>query len=131
MALLMLNYFDRQTLSILKPIMKDELAFDDEAYSLLTFAFMLPYIVMYVVSGRLIDRFGTRLCMTLFAVGWSIANIASGLSHSFSHLAASRVLMGADRKSVVWGERVSVGVDLGGRGIIKKKTQNHQRCKQN
>src|SRR3546814_4524038 len=56
---------------------------------------MLPYIVMYVVSGRLIDRFGTRICMTLFAVGWSIANIASGLSHSFSHLAASRVLMGA------------------------------------
>src|SRR3546814_11174255 len=26
-----------------------------------------------------------------------------------------------DRKSVVWGESVSVCVDLGGRGIIKKK----------
>src|SRR3546814_14078731 len=33
--------------------------------------------------------------MTLFGVGWAIANIASGRSHSFSHLAASRVLMGA------------------------------------
>ncbi len=95
MALLVLNYFDRQTVSILKPIMKVELAFDDEAYSLLTFAFMLPYIVMYIVSGRLIDRFGTRVCMTLFAIGWSVANIASGLSHSFGHLVASRVLMGA------------------------------------
>ncbi|WP_176141655.1 MFS transporter [Sphingopyxis flava] len=95
MALLVLNYFDRQTLSILKPVMKAQLAFDDEAYSLLTFAFMLPYIVMYVVSGRLIDRVGTRVCMTVFAIGWSVANIASGLSHSFGHLAASRVLMGA------------------------------------
>lgn len=95
MALLVLNYFDRQTLAILKPVMKMQLAFDDEAYSLLTFAFMLPYIVMYVVSGRLIDRVGTRACMTVFAVGWSVANIASGLSHSFGHLAASRVLMGA------------------------------------
>jgi ACS family hexuronate transporter-like MFS transporter len=95
MALLVLNYFDRQTLAILKPIMKTQLSFDDEAYSLLTFAFMLPYIVMYVVSGRLIDRVGTRVCMTLFAIGWSIANIASGLSHTFGHLAASRVLMGA------------------------------------
>lgn len=95
MALLVLNYFDRQTLAILKPVMKTQLAFDDEAYSLLTFAFMLPYIVMYVVSGRLIDRVGTRVCMTVFAIGWSIANIASGLSHSFGHLAASRVLMGA------------------------------------
>src|SRR3546814_18909779 len=27
----------------------------------------------------------------------------------------------ADRKSVVWGKRVSVSVDLGGRRIIKKK----------
>ena len=95
MALLVLNYFDRQTLAILKPVMKTQLAFDDEAYSLLTFAFMLPYIVMYVVSGRLIDRVGTRVCMTVFAIGWSVANIASGLSPSFGHLAASRVLMGA------------------------------------
>ena len=95
MALLVLNYFDRQTLSILKPIVQTELTFDDEAYSLLTFAFMLPYIVMYIVSGWLIDRVGTRVCMTLFAIGWSVANIASGLSHSFGHLVASRVLMGA------------------------------------
>src|SRR3546814_13866894 len=28
-----------------------------------------------------------------------------------------------DRKSAVWGKSVSVGVDLGGRRIIKKKTQ--------
>src|SRR3546814_16848534 len=33
--------------------------------------------------------------MTVFAIGWSVANIASGLSHSFGHLAASRALMGA------------------------------------
>lgn len=100
MTLLVLNYFDRQTLSILKPVVKTALDFDDEAYSLLTFAFMLPYIVMYVVSGRLIDRFGTRISMTVFAIGWSIANIASGLSHSFGHLAASRALLGAAEPGV-------------------------------
>ena len=100
MSLVVLNYFDRQTLSILKPIVKGELKFNDNAYSLLTFFFMLPYIVMYVVSGRLIERFGTRICMTVFAIGWSIANIASGLSHSFSHLAASRALLGTAEPGV-------------------------------
>src|SRR3546814_18907079 len=30
----------------------------------------------------------------------------------------------SDRKSVVWGQRVSVRVDLGGGGIIKEKTKN-------
>src|SRR3546814_19456270 len=35
----------------------------------------------------------------------------------------------ADRKSVVKGKRVSVGVDLGGRRIIqKKKTLPHKEC---
>src|SRR3546814_19460384 len=29
-----------------------------------------------------------------------------------------------DRKSVVWGKSVSVSVDLGGRGILKKKKQS-------
>src|SRR3546814_16141551 len=34
---------------------------------------------------------------------------------------------GADRKSVVWGQRVSVGVDLGGRRDLKKKNkQKHE-----
>src|SRR3546814_11997649 len=32
-----------------------------------------------------------------------------------------------DRKSGVWGKSVSVRVDLGGRRIIKKKTQAHSR----
>src|SRR3546814_14605589 len=31
-----------------------------------------------------------------------------------------------DRKSVVWGKRVSVRVDLGGRRLIKKKIQINQ-----
>lgn len=100
MSLVMLNYFDRQTLSILKTVLKGELHFDDTAYSLLTFAFMLPYIVMYVVSGRVVERFGTRISMAIFAIGWSIANIASGLSHTFSQLAASRALLGVSEPAV-------------------------------
>ncbi len=100
MSLIVLNYFDRQTLSILKPIVKIELSFDDHAYSLLTFAFMLPYILMYVLSGRIVERFGTRISMTVFAIGWSVANIFSGLSHTFSQLAASRALLGISEPGV-------------------------------
>src|SRR3546814_12664050 len=54
-----------------------------------------------------------------------------GRSHDFSNKAGvvhSEVMLpeGAnggwrDRKSVVWGKSVSVGVDLGGGGIFKKK----------
>src|SRR3546814_12790725 len=36
------------------------------------------------------------------------------------------VIGGRDRKSVVWGKRVSVRVELGGGGIIKQKTKNKE-----
>src|SRR5690606_15026609 len=55
----LLNYLDRQTLSILKATLKLEFALTDTHYSWLVGAFMAPYIVFYVVSGRLVDRFGT------------------------------------------------------------------------
>src|SRR3546814_14686206 len=39
------------------------------------------------------------------------------------------IAMGIDRKSVVWGKSVSVRVDLGGRGIIKKTREWDERVR--
>lgn len=91
----LLNYLDRQTLSILKATLKGELALTDTHYSWLVTAFMAPYILFYVVSGRLVDRFGTRISLSLFAAVWSLANILSGLAQGFGQLAAARALLGA------------------------------------
>ncbi|HEU5080158.1 MAG TPA: MFS transporter [Opitutaceae bacterium] len=91
----LLNYLDRQTLSILKATLKTELALDDVHYSWLVTAFMGPYIVFYVVSGRLIDRFGTRAGLSAFTALWSLANIASGLAGNFWQLAGARAVLGA------------------------------------
>ena len=70
----LLNYLDRQTLSILKATIKGELGLTDTHYSYLVTAFMAPYILFYVISGRLVDRFGTRVSLTVFTVVWSAAN---------------------------------------------------------
>lgn len=91
----LLNYLDRQTLSILKATLKIELGLTDVHYSWLLTAFMVPYVIFYILSGRLVDRFGTRISMTVFAAVWSIANIFSGLAQNFGQLAASRALLGA------------------------------------
>jgi MFS transporter, ACS family, hexuronate transporter len=91
----LLNYLDRQTLSILKATLKLELTLTDIHYSWLVTAFMGPYIVFYIVSGRLVDRFGTRISLSLFAAVWSCANILSGLAQGFGQLAAARALLGA------------------------------------
>ena len=91
----LLNYLDRQTLSILKATLKLEFSLTDTHYSWLVGAFMTPYIVFYVVSGRLVDRFGTRASLSVFAAAWSLANILSGLAQNFGQLAGARALLGA------------------------------------
>jgi len=91
----LLNYLDRQTLSILKATLKGELGLTDTHYSWLVTAFMAPYIVFYILSGRLVDRFGTRISLALFTATWSFANILSGLASGFGQLAAARALLGA------------------------------------
>ncbi len=91
----LLNYLDRQTLSILKATLKGEFALTDTHYSWLVTAFMAPYILFYVISGRLVDRFGTRVSLSAFAAVWSVANIFSGLAQNFAQLAGARALLGA------------------------------------
>lgn len=91
----LLNYLDRQTLSILKATLKEAFVLTDTHYSWLVAAFMAPYILFYVISGRLVDRFGTRIGLSAFAAVWSLANILSGLAHNFGQLAAARALLGA------------------------------------
>lgn len=91
----LLNYLDRQTLSILKATLKDEFSLTDTHYSYLVTAFMAPYIFFYIVSGRLVDRFGTRASLAVFTAMWSFANILSGLAQNFGQLAGARALLGA------------------------------------
>ncbi|WP_176473084.1 MFS transporter [Sphingomonas lenta] len=90
-----LNYLDRQTLSILKATLKSVFDFDDSGYSTLIAAFMVPYIIMYVVGGRIVDRFGSRLSMTVFIASWSVANALGGLAQSLGQLGGARALLGA------------------------------------
>jgi len=89
-----LNYFDRQTLSILKPTIKGEFGLDDSGYSLLVTAFMVPYVIMYALGGRLSDRWGSRTAMALFVGFWSAATMLIGWVRNFAQLGACRFGLG-------------------------------------
>ncbi len=111
----LLNYFDRQTLSILKATLKIEIGLTDTHYSYIVTAFMLPYIAMYIVSGRLVDRFGSRGPMALFITVWSAATALCGAAQNLWQLGAARMLLGAGepgafpagmRAQVKWFPRV-------------------------
>ncbi len=89
-----LNYLDRQTLSVLAQTIQDELHISTMEYADITFAFLIAYTVMYVVSGRLVDWLGTRRSFTIFVTGWSIANILHAFARTAGHFIACRALLG-------------------------------------
>jgi ACS family hexuronate transporter-like MFS transporter len=93
-AAIMLNYVDRQILSILKPTLKAEFGFDDRGYALLINVFTIAYAVMYPVAGWLVDRFGARLVMLGGTVVWSVACLGAGISSRIGSFAFFRGLLG-------------------------------------
>jgi MFS transporter, ACS family, hexuronate transporter len=89
-----LNYLDRQTLSILARTIQHDLHINDAGYAQVVLAFQLTYAVMYLLSGRILDAIGTRLGMFCFVLWWSIANMLTGLANGIVSLAFFRSLLG-------------------------------------
>ncbi len=89
-----LNYVDRQVLSIVAPVLTKELDISQIEYSNIVQAFLLAYTFMYIGSGILVDRWGTRVSLAVFIVWWSIANMLHGLARNAVQLGFFRFLLG-------------------------------------
>ena len=94
LALSVLNYVDRQALSILATTIQRELGLSDKDYARVGQAFLLCYTAAYFINGRIVDRFGPRLAETAFVAWWSVANMLTGLASSFGSLVGFRCLLG-------------------------------------
>lgn len=88
------NYFDRQIVSILKPLLKKEFDIDDSGYAVIINVFTICYALMYPVTGWLVDRFGARIVMFFGVVGWALASIGGGLSRTFGQFTFFRGMLG-------------------------------------
>lgn len=89
------NYYDRQIVSILKPMLKEEYNLGDDGFAMVLNVFTLFYALMYPVSGWLVDRFGERKIMLGGIIGWSLACFGGGLSRTFGSFLFFRGMLGA------------------------------------
>jgi ACS family hexuronate transporter-like MFS transporter len=89
-----INYVDRQTLSVLAPVITEEMGISPTEYSRVLTAFMAAYTVMFLGSGFLVDRFGTRVSLAVFIVWWSLANMGHAFARSAWSLGVFRLLLG-------------------------------------
>jgi len=89
-----INYIDRQALSIVAPVLTRELNLSPIEYANILQVFLYAYTVMYIVSGILVDRWGTRIALAVFMVWWSASNMLHAFAGSAMQLGFYRLLLG-------------------------------------
>ena len=89
-----INYLDRQTLSVMAPILLAEFHISAETYSQIIFVFMLAYTLMNGVSGRLLDWMGSKAGYALTMALWSGAEMLHALTAGALSLGGFRFLLG-------------------------------------
>jgi len=90
-----INYIDRQTLSLLAPYLKLQYHWTNSDYANLVIGFRIAYSIGQTVFGRLMDRIGTRRGLTLTVAWYSIVSVATSLARGFYSFAGFRFLLGA------------------------------------
>jgi MFS transporter, ACS family, hexuronate transporter len=78
-----INYIDRQTVSVLKTAISTDLGLSNADYAAIQNSFLALYAVSQIVSGRLYDRIGTRLGFIFSIVVWS----GAAMAHAFARTA--------------------------------------------
>jgi MFS transporter, ACS family, hexuronate transporter len=90
-----INYIDRQTLSLLAPYLKLQYHWTNSDYADIAIAFRVAYSIGQTGFGKLMDRFGTRRGLTLTVIWYSIVSMFTSLATGFYSFATFRFLLGA------------------------------------
>jgi ACS family hexuronate transporter-like MFS transporter len=90
----LLNYLDRQTMSVASTEIANEMHLTDTDLGRLFFAFYLSYGIAQVFIGTLLDRLSVGLAYALAVTTWSLAGASAALATGFASLFFLRVLLG-------------------------------------
>jgi ACS family hexuronate transporter-like MFS transporter len=89
-----INYVDRQVIGILAKDLQAIIGWSEIDYGNITAAFSVSYALGLLVSGRLIDRFGTKIGFTIAIIVWSLAGMATSFARSAFGFGVARAALG-------------------------------------
>ena len=92
--LTVINYIDRQTLSVLAPTIREAFGMSNSSYARVVTIFLLGYTISQAASGRVLDRIGVRRGFMLFVGIWTIASMLHATARNVYQLAAFRFMLG-------------------------------------
>ncbi|WP_276365722.1 MFS transporter [Chryseolinea sp. H1M3-3] len=88
------NYIDRQVISLLKSDLTAEFNWNDGDYADIEIAFKIAYALGMLISGRVIDKVGTKIGYFLATFLWSVAAVGHGLVSSTLGFIVARSALG-------------------------------------
>ncbi|WP_440027373.1 MFS transporter [Chromobacterium amazonense] len=91
---ILVNYFDRISLSVAAPQLQQEFGLSNGELGLLFSAFFWSYALLQIPTGVILDRFGTTRIGRLGALLWGVAATLTACAGGFAGIFAARVLLG-------------------------------------
>ena len=93
-AITVVNFIDRQTLSVLAPVVRQTLHLSNEQYGRIVSAFQFGMMTGELPMGALMDRFGVRVALAGAVMWWSAATSMQAFTGSGLQLGLARFWMG-------------------------------------
>ncbi|MDP3674344.1 MAG: MFS transporter, partial [Novosphingobium sp.] len=88
-----INYIDRQVLSLLKPTISAEYGWGDAEFAHFASASQLAAALALLFVGWLVDRFGVRLAYGAAVALWSVAGMAHAVAATVTQFVTARVML--------------------------------------
>lgn len=89
-----INYLDRQLIGLLKPILEKEFNWSESDFAKIVMAFTAAYAVGLLISGRIIDKIGSKLGYAITIIFWSIAGMLHAFARSAFGFGMARIALG-------------------------------------
>src|SRR3984957_8720611 len=90
-----INYIDRQTLSVLAPYLKVEYHWNNADFATILISFRVSYTIGQFLWGRILDRLGTRRALRMSVAFYSCIAALTALAHGLWGFRLMRGLLGA------------------------------------
>ena len=95
------NYYVYDAVSPLADLLKDQLGFSDSNIGLLNAIYSFPNIIMVVIGGIIIDKFGVKKSTLLFATLCMIGAVITAATGTLWIMAAGRLIFGMGAESLI------------------------------
>lgn len=89
-----INYLDRQIIGLLKPILEKEFVWTETDFAYIVMAFTAAYAIGLLLSGRMIDKVGTKMGYSISVIVWSVAGMLHALAKSATGFGIARIGLG-------------------------------------